>query len=85
MTMQSESIEFLVSFGYPKAMDSIVKLIKSRTDVQVHKTHLDEAWGCGEFCLRGTWDAYKVFLDVSRKTEEPESWFSIEHFEDDIV
>ena len=89
MQMQKELIEFHISCGYPKAANIILELVKarneSRNDVKIQNQLIDSVWGCAEFSLVGTWDAYKMFLDLSRVTEEPESWFSIEHFHDDIV
>ena len=83
--MQKELIEFHISCGYPKAANIVIDLIKSRNDVNISNQHIDELWGCADFTLVGTWDAYKMLLDISRVTEEPESWFSIEHFHDNIV
>jgi len=83
--MQKETIEFFISFGYRDALEVIRNVLRTRDDVQILGKHLDEQLGCGEFYLRGSWDAYKEFLNLSMQPNHPELWFSIEHFEDDTV
>ena len=81
MYMQNDSIEFMVSCGYPKSVEMVKTLLDSRNDVNINKTQIDRAWGCGEFYLKGNHSAYKYFLDMSRNIDDPEYWFSVEHLE----
>lgn len=80
--MQNNTIDFFISCGYPKALKMIQEIVKVRNDVQIRRMSIDDFWGGGELYLNGTWSAYKHFLDISRDTEDPESWISVEHFED---
>ena len=75
----------IFTWSNPKATNIVLELIKSRNDVQICNQLIDEVWGCSEFTLKGSWSAYKMLLETSVYTEEPESWFSIEHFQDNIL
>jgi hypothetical protein len=83
--MQNDIVEFFISCGYPQSLEMVKNHLSTRDDVEICKLHVDDMWGSGELYLKGSSRAYKYFSDMSHNIDDPEYWFSIEHFADDLV